>query len=61
MILIDRRSGIGPRAVVARRRLALRSLTGALRALGDHIEPGTDTARILEELGGDLDSVDQLH
>ena len=23
--------------------------------------PGTDAARILEELGGDLDSVDQLH
>ena len=36
-------------------------LRGALRALGDHIEPGTDAARILEELGGDLDSVDQLH
>ena len=25
------------------------------------IAPGTDAARILEELGGDLDSVDQLH
>ena len=36
-------------------------LRGALRALGDHIVPGTDAARILEELGGDLDSVDQLH